>query len=133
MKQKDRNNKHDELQQFKAAMGCGFKPKVAQKMEIIHQDLDRDERYQPDAFCLNLWDYCMPKWLGEHLRDELVDALRGYSEDMALEIADNIINCWSGWGLYATGIQHIDDLLWRLYGKILDRAHMMGIKLEYRL
>ena len=101
-------------------------------MKIINQDLDRDERFQPDSFCLFLWEYSMPDWIGDDLRDDRIDALRGFSEDMALEIADNAIDCWSGLGLHTTGIRHIDATLWRLYSKILDRAHVMGIKLEYR-
>lgn len=129
-----RGKLQDELEMFRMALngGCKCKPQKSLKMIIYHQDLDRDEHYQPDGFCLGLWEDTMPDWIGDDLRDDLVDALRGFDEDMALEIADNVIDCWCGTSLHSTGIKHVDALLWQLYAKILDRAHVMGIKLEYR-
>ena len=138
MTKKNRNSKReyreDELEGFRMALmgGCKYKPQKSLMMRILHQDLDGYERYQPDDFCLSLWGDTMPDWIEDDLRDDLVDALRGFTDDMALEIADNMIDCWCGESLHLTGIKHVDALLWQLYAKILDRAHVMGIKFENR-
>jgi hypothetical protein len=98
-------------------------------MKIFYRDLNQG--YEPDDFCLYLFDMTMPDWIPENLRADMVDALRGYDEDMALEIADNLIDCWTGLGLCVTGIDHVDELLGRLYTRILSCAHRSGIKLVY--
>lgn len=112
---------------FQAAKGG--KARNDQKMKIFYRDLNRG--YEPDGFCLYLWDVTMPDWIPENLRADMVDALRGFDEDMALEIADNLIDCWTGLGLHVTGIDHVDELLGRLYMRILSYAHRNGIKLVY--
>ena len=96
---------------------------------ISYRDLRSN--YKPDRFCLNLWNMTMPDWIPEKLRADMVDALRGYGEEMALEIADNLIDCWTGLGLRMTGIEHVDEMLGRLYMRILSCAHEKGIKLLY--
>ncbi len=107
----------------------GGKTRNDQKMKIFYRALNRG--FEPDGFCLSLWDVTMPTWSPENLRADMVDALRGFDEDMALEIADNLIDCWTGLGLRVTGIDHVDELLGRLYMRILSYAHRNGIKLAY--
>ena len=97
------------------------------KMKISYCNLNPN--YEPDSFCLSLFDMTMPDWISNELQKDMVDALRGYNENMALEIADNLVDCWSGLGLHATGINHVDELLGRLYMRILACAHEKGIKL----
>ena len=116
-----------EFKAFQAAKGS--KTRNDQKMKIFYRDLNRG--YEPDGFCLSLWDVTMPTWIPKNLRADMVDALRGFDEDMALEIADNLVDCWSGNGLHVTGIDHIDELLGRIYMRILSYAHRNGIKLAY--
>lgn len=89
-------------------------------------------QFEPDSFCLSLWNMTMPEWISDELREELVDALRGFDSEMSLIIADNVIDVWSGLGLHVTGIRHVDDLLGKLYMRILDCALRKGIHLEYR-
>lgn len=122
-----KNMKKIEFKAFQAAKGG--KTRNDQKMKIFYRDLNRG--YEPDGFCLSLWDVTMPTWIPENLRADMVDALRGFDEDMALEIADNLIDCWTGLGLRVTGIDHVDELLGRLYMRILSYAHRNGIKLAY--
>ncbi len=112
---------------FRAAKGG--KTRRDRKMKIFYSELNRG--YEPDGFCLSLFDMTMPDWIPENLRADMVDALRGYDEDMALEIADNLVDCWSGLGLRVTGIGHVDELLGRLYMRILSCAHRCGVKLVY--
>ena len=119
--------KKRDFKAFQAAK-CG-KTRNDQKMKIFYRDLNRG--YEPDGFCLSLWDVTMPDWIPENLRADMVDALRGFDEDMALEIADNLIDCWTGLGLRVTGIDHVDELLGSLYVRILSYAHRNGIKLAY--
>jgi hypothetical protein len=101
------------------------------KMTIFDQ---RGEtiKFEPDSFCLSLWDITMPEWISDEVREELVDALIGFDDEMSLIIADNVIDCWSGLGLHVTGIRHVDELLGKLYMRILDCAHRKGIYLDYR-
>lgn len=105
------------------------KTRKDQRMSILYSELNRG--YEPDGFCLFLWKATMPDWIPENLRADIVDALRGYDEDMALEIADSLVSCWSGAALHVTGIDHVDELLGRLYLRILSYAHRNGIKLLY--
>ena len=119
--------KKRDFKAFQAAK-CG-KIRKDRKTNIIFQELNRG--FEPDGFCLSLWDVTMPTWIPKNLRADMVDALRGYDKDMALEIADNLMDCWSGNGLHVTGIDHIDELLGRLYMRILSYAHRNGIKLAY--
>ena len=107
----------------------GSKTLKDRKMNIIFQELNRG--YEPDDFCLFLWKTAMPEWIPENLREDMVDALRGYDKDMALEIADNLVDCWSGTSLHVTGIDHVDELLGRLYMRILSYAYRNNIKLVY--
>ena len=107
------------------------KTRKDQKMKIFYSELN-NRGYEPDGFCLSLWNMTMPDWIPENLRADMVDALRGYDEDMALEIADNLIDCWTGLGLHVTGIRHVDAMLWDFYWRILDCAHTKGIKIEYK-
>lgn len=119
--------KRNEFKAFQAAKGG--KTRKDRKMKISYHDLNRG--FEPDGFCLSLWDVTMPNWIPKNLRADMVDALRGFDEDMALEIADNLIDCWTGHGLRVTGIDHVDELLGRLYMRILSYAHRNGIKLVY--
>ncbi len=98
-------------------------------MKIMYHDLNH--AFKPDSFCLNLWEYSMPDWMPKKLRADMVNALRGFDEDMALEIADDLIDCWSGHALNLTGIDHVDELLGKLYMRILSYVHRHGIKLAY--
>ena len=117
--------KRDFTQVFQTAMG-GKKRKV-KKMQIFYSELDRG--FEPDPFSLRLLNDTIPGWIPRHLRADMVDALRGYNADMALEIVDNLLDCWSGLGLHVTGIKNVDELLGKLYMRILDCARRNGIKL----
>lgn len=114
---------------FLAAMSS--KTRKDQKMKIFYSELN-NRGYEPDGFCLSLWNMTMPDWIPENLRADMVDALRGFDENMALEIADNLIDCWTGLGLHVTGIRHVDAMLWDFYWRILDCAHTKGIKIEFK-
>lgn len=121
---KMRRNKKTE---FRAAKGGANSND--QKMQIFYDE--QTLSFEPDPFCLSLWDMTMPKWIDLSLRQELVDALRGFDSGMALEIADNLIDCWSGFGLHVTGIGHVDELLGKLYMKVLACARRKGVTLAY--
>ena len=88
-------------------------------------------KFEPDSFSTSLLAMTKPDWVPAMLYFEVTDSLRGFTEDMALIIADDIIDAWSGLGLHVTGYRHIDDLLGHLYTKILACAFKKGIKLEY--
>ena len=102
-----------------------------QKMQIFHSDLNQS--VEPDGFALALLNDTIPDWINPTLRFDMVDSLAGYNEDVALEIVDDLIDCLSGLGLHMTGLKYVDELLGRLYMRILTCAHNKGIVLEYKL
>ena len=87
--------------------------------------------FAPDSFATSILTMCVPDWIPSTLYFEMTDSLRGFTPDMALIIVDNLIDCMSGFGLHVTGFAHIDDLLGRLYAKILTCAFKQGIHLKY--
>ena len=102
-----------------------------QKIQIFDQRGEMS-KFAPDQFATSLLTMCAPDWISTNLFFEITDSLRGFDSEMALVIADDIIDCWSGLGLHVTGIQHIDDLLGRLYARLLTCAFEQGVHLEYR-
>lgn len=117
------------LGQLRTAMGGGSKSDEL-KMTIFDQRGEMS-KFAPDSFATSLLTMCVPDWIPSTLYFEITDSLRGFDSEMALVIADDIIDCWSGLGLHVTGIQHIDDLLGRLYARILMCAFKQGIHLKY--
>jgi hypothetical protein len=107
----------------------GGKTRKDQKMKIFYHDLKHS--VESDRFALSLLNDTMPDWLYKGLRKDMVYSLKGFTEDVALEIVDNLIDCWTGLGLHLTGIGHVDAMLWDFYWRILDCAHTKGIKIEY--
>ena len=105
------------------------KTRKDQKMKIFYHDLKHS--VESDRFALGLLNDSMPDWLYKGLRKDMVYSLKGFTEDVALEIVDNLIDCWTGLGLHLTGISHVDTMLWNFYLRILDCAHKKGIKIEY--
>ena len=121
--------KTDTKTEFRSTQGSANSNSNDKKMNIFYDELALG--FEPDPFCLSLWDMTMPEWIDPSLSRELVDALRGFDSGMALEIADNLIDCWSGLGLHVTGIGHVDELLGKLYMKVLACARRKGVKLTY--
>lgn len=121
--------KQNDYTAFPAAMSS--KTRKTQKMQIFHSDLRQS--VEPDGFALALLNDTIPEWIYPTLRFDMVDSLAGYNEDVALEIVDNLIDCWSGLGLHTTGLKYVDELLGQLYMRILTCAHNQGIVLEYKL
>ena len=117
------------LGQLRTAMD-GRSKSYELKMTIFDQRGEMS-KFAPDSFATSLLTMCVPDWIPSNLYFEITDSLRGFDSEMALVIADDIIDCWSGLGLHVTGIQHIDDLLGRLYARILMCAFKQGIHLKY--
>jgi hypothetical protein len=86
-------------------------------------------KHRPDGFAEWLMEMTFPDWLPERLRIQAKDALRGLSEDMALEVADNVIDCWSYGVLHFIRVGHVDKMLKSLYNKILYCAEQQEVKL----
>lgn len=114
---------------FRAAMSS--KTRKNKKMKIFYSELNHS--VEPDGFALGLLNDTMPDWIKPSLKLDMVDALRGYDENIALEIVDDLIDCWTGLGLHVTGLKYVDELLGRFYTRIIRNAEKEGIKLEYTL
>ena len=101
--------------------------KLPNKKHVIINDMRW--KYKPDGFAEWLMEMTFPDWLPERLRIQAKDALRGLSEDMALEVADNVIDCWSYGVLHYIRVEHVDKMLKSLYNKILYCAEQQEVKL----
>ncbi len=100
------------------------------EMKIFYSELNH--RVESDGFALGLLKDSMPDWLYKGLRKDMVNSLKGFTDDVALEIVDDLIDCWTGLSLHLTGVGHVDAMLWDFYWRILDCAHRKGIKIEYQ-
>ena len=121
--------KKNEFPAFLAAMSS--KTRKNQKMRIFYSELNQSVK--PDGFALGLLNDTMPDWIKPSLKLDMVEALKGYNEEVALEIVDDLIDCWTGLGLHVTGLKYVDELLGRFYTRIIRCAEKEGIKLEYKL
>ena len=117
------------VNEFFAAAGC--KTRKNQKMKVFYSELNSSVK--PDGFALGLLNDTLPDWLKPNLKLDMVESLRGYNADVALDIVDNLIDCWSGLGFHVTGLKYVDELLGRFYTRIVKCAEQKGIILEYRL
>lgn len=85
--------------------------------------------YQPDAFAVRLLNVTRPEWIPQRVFDLAVNVTRGLTEDMALEVADNVADAWHFGVLHYTCIPHIDTPLRSIYNKIMYAAYKNGIEL----
>ena len=74
---------------FQAAMSS--KTRKDQKMRIFYHDLKHS--VESDGFSLGLLNNAMPDWLYKGLRKDMVNSLKGFTDEVALEIVDNLIEC----------------------------------------
>ena len=117
------------LQELTNALLKGESTQSAQgaKKSVFFRDLWN--KYQPDDFARGLMEATFPWWLSERLRRQAVDALRGLDERMALEVADDLIDCWTYGVRHYIGILYIDSMLNSMYNKILYCAEQQEIEL----
>ena len=99
--------------------------------ELSIFDQRREMNFEADEFSVSLLAMTKPDWVPSTLYFEVTDSLRGFTPEMALIIADDIIDVWNGLGLHYTGLEHIDAILGRLYGKIISCAFKKGIELNH--
>ncbi len=115
-------------------VGLGSKKRATRASEYEMRILDGNGemfQFEPDEFSVSMLATTKPEWISSELFFEAADSLRGFTPEMALIIANDVIDCWCGLGLHYTGCEHIDAILSRLYGKIISCAFRKGIKLKY--
>lgn len=127
------NKQPNKLQELTNALLKGASTQSAQgaKKSIFFRDLW--SKYQPDSFARGLMEATFPWWLSDRLRRQVVDALRGLDERMALEVADNVMDCWTYGIRRYIGILYIDSMLNSLYNKILYCAEQQEVELPMHL
>ena len=113
------------------AAEAGAISSVNNRMVIYNDGLDGG--YKPKKYILRFLNDFLPKWISEPLRSDMGNALRGFTDRMAVEICDDLIDCCSGYKLHVTGIQHVDDLLFNFYARILRCACEEGVELNNHL
>jgi len=91
---------------------------------------DESKKFVPNPHCCAMLACTIPDWVPPLLYFKMVDALCGYSKDMASLMTNNLIAFLSGGGRRLTGIQHVDEQLLLLYHDIYDYACENGYKLE---
>lgn len=117
------------LQELRKALkkGVSVNPKqIVVKSVFIN---DRRGEYEPNGFAEGLLKDTFPWWLPDRVRCQMKDALRGLDENMALEVADDLVDCWSFGVRHYIGIWHIDNMLHSLYNKILFAASQQEVEL----
>ena len=116
-------------QQIRKALlkGVSKEPTLGIGKSVFFGDLR--SKYQPDDFAKGLLEATFPSWLSDRLRSQAVDALRGLDKSMALEVADDLVDCWTYGVRHYVGIRQIDDLLHSMYNKILYCAEQQGVEL----
>lgn len=99
---------------------------------FTHRATDIDS-IEIDSFALDVMETTMPIWVPKRLRKEMTESLRGFCDGAALWIAESLTDACRGDVLSTTGITHIDDILWRLYAKILKSAREQGVNIANHL
>lgn len=119
----------NKLHELRNALLKGASTQSAQgaKKSIFFRDLSN--KFKPDAFAEGLLISCFPDWLSDRLRRQVVDALRGLDEAMAIEVADDMMDCWTYGVRHYIGILYIDNMLNSLYNKIAFCAEQQEVKL----
>lgn len=107
------------------AAGCGKEHEGTDSPAFF---TDLRSKFPADALALALLDDYVPKWLPMRLKRQIKDALRGLERDMALEVANDVVEALTYGLRNYTGIPHIDRLLYSLYNKIEHAARKKGIK-----
>ena len=95
----------------------------------MKQSNETMREFLPDAFAAGLIEDTTPDWMPERLQVQMRDALRGFTKGMALEVADNLIDCYSYGVRHYIGIEHVDKMLYSLYNKILYAASQQDVSL----
>ena len=119
----------NELQKLRNALIKGIRAnheKDDAKSVVVN---DLRSKFLPDAFAVGILEDTTPNWMPERLQAQMKNALRGFSEGMALEVADNLLDCYSYGVRHYIGIEHIDKLLNSLYNKIQYAASQKGVRL----
>ena len=108
--------------------GCWFNTLLmVEDRPIIMDDLRR--KCQPDYDAEDLLRETFPEWMDERLRQLIIDAMRGLSNSMALEVTGYVQECWIDGIRHFTNIRYIDKMLHSLYNKILYAATQKQVKL----
>lgn len=101
--------------------------KELKKLSVNTHDATLIDNIEIDGFALFVLEITMPDWVPVVLQKEMKESLRGYNDWAALWIAESLADCCHGKVLATTGIPHIDNMLWTLYGKIINCARSLGI------
>ena len=86
-----------------------------QQLTVFYQDLR--SQYPVTPLAESMVDLC-EGLVSNSLCHQMKNCLAGFDENMQLQMADYLRDCVDGNGIHATGIKHIDRILWPLYHKI---------------
>ena len=83
--------------------------------------------YKPDATAVAILEKDLPRWVSVRLKNQIIESLRGLSEQMAVEVVACVNNCARFGRCDFTEIRHIDRLLTHHYNALLNEADQLGI------
>lgn len=86
--------------------------------------------YKTEPIAADLLEKNLPKWVSERLKENIMESLRGFSFDMAIEIAVSVSNCAQYGQCEFTCLPYIDRLLTHHYNAILHEAEQKCIKIK---
>lgn len=98
------------------------------KMPIMYDGLDRG--FKVKSFILRYLNDGCPKWFSKNLLEDIEGSLRGLTDRMALEVIDDVFDFSFGQAQHWSGLAHIDQILTRLYGRVLYHARVKGVQIN---
>lgn len=88
-------------------------------MKVYDQNL-RDQ-FPIDSISNSVLD-CLEGRVSDRLIKDMREYLRGYSDDMQLEIADDLLDCATGESIHYTGLTYVDRMLKAFYLLICEET-----------
>jgi hypothetical protein len=118
---------------FVSTSSSTIKPRKEVQTNVNTHIATQIDPIEIDSFALDVMEMTMPEWVPKRLRKEMTESLRGFSSWAALWIAESLTDACRGYAFSTTSIAHIDDMLWRLYSKILKCAREKGVDIANHL
>ena len=101
---------------------------INNRMAISYDGLDKG--FMVKAFIRRYLNDGSPKWFNEALLEDIERSLQGLEDRMALEIIDDVLDFSFGQVLHWSGLTHIDEILARLYGRVLYLAREKNVQIN---
>ena len=87
--------------------------------------------YFTDSFTVKYLDECLPVWVPERIKVNMIESLRGYNHRVASDIALYVIKFAEYGDCTFTEVEYIDKVLKHHYNALIHAAARTGIVLRH--